>query len=253
MMADQTFDGKTALVTGASRGIGKACALLLAQAGANVAVNYRQNKAAADETVDAIQAMGAEATAIQADISCPDGVEVLVNTTTEKLGPVDLLVNNAGIFDRVSHEQTDWELWRKTMAINLDSAFLVTWAVKQGMIDRQYGRIVNISSIAGVRPRPMSIAYAASKAGMIGFARSLAQALAPHNIRVNSVAPGLIQTEILDGVAQEDLQALIDATPIPRIGRVDEIAELVFFLLSDKSSFITGQTIVASGGRVTLP
>jgi len=252
-MADQTFDGKTALVTGASRGIGKACALLLAQAGANVAVNYRQNEAAADETVDAIQAMGVEATAIQADISCPEGVEVLVSTTTEKLGPVDLLVNNAGIFDRVSHEQTDWELWRKTMAINLDSAFLVTWAVKQGMIDRQYGRIVNISSIAGVRPRPMSIAYAASKAGMIGFARSLAQALAPHNIRVNSVAPGLIQTEILDGVPQEDLQALIDATPIPRIGRVDEIAELVFFLLSDKSSFITGQTIVASGGRVTLP
>lgn len=252
-MADQTFDGKTALVTGASRGIGKACALLLAQAGAKVAVNYHQNEAAADETVDAIQAMGGEATAIQADISCPEGVEVLVSTTTEKLGPVDLLVNNAGIFDRVSHEQTDWELWRKTMAINLDSAFLVTWAVKQDMIDRQYGRIVNISSIAGVRPRPMSIAYAASKAGMIGFARSLAQALAPHNIRVNSVAPGLIHTEILDGVAQEDLQALIDATPIPRIGRVDEIAELVFFLLSDKSSFITGQTIVASGGRVTLP
>ena len=252
-MADRTFDGKTALVTGASRGIGKACALLLAQAGANVAVNYRQNKAAADETVDAIQAMGVKATAIQADISCPEGVEALVSTTTEKLGPVDLLVNNAGIFDRVSHEQTDWELWRKTMAINLDSAFLVTWAVKQGMIDREYGRIVNISSIAGVRPRPMSISYAASKAGMIGFARSLAQALAPHNIRVNSVAPGLIHTEILDGVAQEDLQALIDATPIPRIGRVDEIAELVFFLLSDKSSFITGQTIVASGGRVTLP
>ena len=252
-MPDQTFDGKTALVTGASRGIGKACALLLARAGAKVAVNYHQNKMAADETVSAIQAMGAEAAAIQADIACPEGVEALVRTTTETLGPVDLLVNNAGIFDRVGHEQTDWELWRKTMAVNLDSAFLVTWAVKQGMIDRKYGRIVNISSIAGVRPRPMAIAYAASKAGMIGFARSLAQALAPHNIRVNSVAPGLIETEILDGVAQDDLQALIDATPIPRIGRVDEIAELVFFLLSEKSSFITGQTIVASGGRVTLP
>ncbi len=252
-MPDQTYDGKTALVTGASRGIGKACALLLTRAGAKVAVNYHQNKMAADETVSAIQAMGAEAAAIQADIACPEGVEALVRTTTETLGPVDLLVNNAGIFDRVGHEQTDWELWRKTMAVNLDSAFLVTWAVKQGMIDRKYGRIVNISSIAGVRPRPMAIAYAASKAGMIGFARSLAQALAPHNIRVNSVAPGLIETEILDGVAQDDLQALIDATPIPRIGRVDEIAELVFFLLSEKSSFITGQTIVASGGRVTLP
>jgi 3-oxoacyl-[acyl-carrier protein] reductase len=252
-MTDSTLQGKTALVTGASRGIGKACALLLARAGANVAVNYLQNEAAADETVNAVQAMGVEATAIQADISCPEGVEALVSTTTENLGPVDLLVNNAGIFNRVSHEETDWKLWRKTMAINLDSAFLVTWAVKQSMIDRQYGRIVNISSIAGVRPRPMSIAYAASKAGMIGFARSLAQALAPHNIRVNTVAPGLIDTDILDDVDQQDLQALIDATPIPRIGSVDEIAELVLFLLSDRSSFITGQTIVASGGRVTLP
>jgi 3-oxoacyl-[acyl-carrier protein] reductase len=252
-MSDHMFQGKTALVTGASRGIGKACALLLAQAGARVAVNYRQNEAAAQETVDAIEALGVEATAVQADISCPEDVEALVRATTERLGPVDLLVNNAGIFDRVSHEETDWELWRKTMATNLDSAFLVTWAVKQSMIDRQYGRIVNISSIAGVRPRPMSIAYAASKAGLIGFARSLAQALAPHNIRVNSVAPGLIDTDILNDVAQQDLQDLIDATPIRRIGSVDDIAELVFFLLSDKSSFITGQTIVASGGRVTLP
>ena len=252
-MTDHTLQGKTALVTGASRGIGKACALLLAQAGATVAVNYRQNEAAAQETVVAIEALGVEATAVQADVSCPEDVETLVRAVTEKLGPVDLLVNNAGIFDRLSHEQTDWKLWRKTMATNLDSAFLVTWAVKQSMIDRQYGRIVNISSIAGIRPRPMSIAYAASKAGMIGFARSLAQALAPHNIRVNSVAPGLIDTDILNDVAQQDLQDLIDATPIPRIGNVDDIAELVFFLLSDKSSFITGQTIVASGGLVTLP
>jgi 3-oxoacyl-[acyl-carrier protein] reductase len=252
-MSDHIFQGKTALVTGASRGIGKACALLLAQAGAKLAVNYRQNEAAAQETVAAIEALGVEATAVQADISCPEDVEALVRATTERLGPVDLLVNNAGIFDRVSHEETDWELWRKTMATNLDSAFLVTWAVKQSMIDRQYGRIVNISSIAGIRPRPMSIAYAASKAGLIGFARSLAQALAPHNIRVNSVAPGLIDTDILNDVAQQDIQDLIDATPIPRIGSVDDIAELVLFLLSDKSSFITGQTIVASGGRVTLP
>jgi 3-oxoacyl-[acyl-carrier protein] reductase len=252
-MSDHIFQGKTALVTGASRGIGKACALLLAQAGAKLAVNYRQNEAAAQETVAAIEALGVEATAVQADISCPEDVEALVRATTERLGPVDLLVNNAGIFDRVSHEETDWELWRKTMATNLDSAFLVTWAVKQSMIDRQYGRIVNISSIAGIRPRPMSIAYAASKAGLIGFARSLAQALAPHNIRINSVAPGLIDTDILNDVAQQDIQDLIDATPIPRIGSVDDIAELVLFLLSDKSSFITGQTIVASGGRVTLP
>jgi 3-oxoacyl-[acyl-carrier protein] reductase len=252
-MSEQIFQGKTALVTGASRGIGKACALLLAQAGADVAVNYRQNEAAADETVDEIQAMGVKSVAIQADVSLPEGVENLVRRTVEQLGPVDLLVNNAGIFDRISHEETDWEQWRQTMASNLDSAFLVTWAVKESMIQREYGRIVNISSIAGIRPRPMSIAYAASKAGMIGFARSLAQALAPHNIRVNTVAPGLIATDILNDVDQQDLQDLIDATPIPRIGKPEEIAELVFFLLSERSSFMTGQTLVASGGRVTLP
>jgi 3-oxoacyl-[acyl-carrier protein] reductase len=252
-MDDQPFREKTALVTGAARGIGKACAVLMGQAGANVVVNYRTSEAAAMQTVEEIESLGVKAVAIQADVSTPEGVDKLVSAIREQLGPVDLLVNNAGTFDRISHDQTDWKLWRQTMANNLDSAFLVTWAVKESMIERQYGRIVNISSIAGVRPRPMSIAYAASKAGMIGFARSLAQALAPHNIRVNTVAPGLIDTEILDHVDQQDLQDLIDATPIPRIGTVDDIAELVMFLLSDKSSFMTGQTIVASGGRVTLP
>jgi len=252
-MDDQPFREKTALVTGAARGIGKACAVLMGQAGANVVVNYRTSEAAAMQTVEEIESLGVKAVAIQADVSTPEGVDKLVSAIREQLGPVDLLVNNAGTFDRISHDQTDWKLWRQTMANNLDSAFLVTWAVKESMIERQYGRIVNISSIAGVRPRPMSIAYAASKAGMIGFARSLAQALAPHSIRVNTVAPGLIDTEILDHVDQQDLQDLIDATPIPRIGTVDDIAELVMFLLSDKSSFMTGQTIVASGGRVTLP
>ena len=252
-MDDQPFREKTALVTGAARGIGKACAVMMGQAGANVVVNYRTSEAAAMQTVEEIESLGVKAVAIQADVSTPEGVDKLVSTILEQLGPVDLLVNNAGTFDRVGHDQTDWKLWRQTMANNLDSAFLVTWAVKESMIERQYGRIVNISSIAGVRPRPMSIAYAASKAGMIGFARSLAQALAPHNIRVNTVAPGLIDTEILNHVDQQDLQDLIDATPIRRIGTVDDIAELVMFLLSDKSSFMTGQTIVASGGRVTLP
>jgi 3-oxoacyl-[acyl-carrier protein] reductase len=252
-MDDQPFREKTALVTGAARGIGKACAVMMGQAGANVVVNYRTSEAAAMQTVEEIESLGVKAVAIQADVSTPEGVDKLVSAILEQLGPVDLLVNNAGTFDRVGHDQTDWKLWRQTMANNLDSAFLVTWAVKESMIERQYGRIVNISSIAGVRPRPMSIAYAASKAGMIGFARSLAQALAPHNIRVNTVAPGLIDTEILDHVDQQDLQDLIDATPIRRIGTVDDIAELVMFLLSDKSSFMTGQTIVASGGRVTLP
>jgi NAD(P)-dependent dehydrogenase (short-subunit alcohol dehydrogenase family) len=129
----------------------------------------------------------------------------------------------------------------------------VTWAVKDSMIARRYGRIVNVSSISALEPRPMSIAYAASKAGMTGLTKSTAAALAAHDIRVNAVAPGLIETEIIDGVDMATLERLIDATPIKRIGTPEEIAAMVFFLLSDESSFTTGQTIVASGGRVMRP
>ena len=252
-MTTSPLENMTALVTGGSRGIGKDISLRLAAEGAAVAVNYKSNAAAAEQTVSEIEQAGGRAIAAQADVSQPDEVERLVSSVSEQLGPIDILINNAGIFDRISHEETDWELWRRTISINLDSAFLATWAVKESMIERKFGRIVNISSIAGLRPRGMAIAYAASKHGMIGFSRSVAEALAPHNIRVNAVAPGLIDTEILDHVDDADLQALVDATPIPRIGTVEDISRLVFFLVSDQSDFITGQTVVASGGRVTLP
>ena len=169
------------------------------------------------------------------------------------LGPIDLLVNNAGIFHFVSHEETTPEIWQRTMDVNLTSSYNVTWAVKQSMIERGFGRIVNVSSIAGLRPRPMSIAYAVSKAGMISLTKGLAEALAAHNIRVNAVAPGLIDTEIITSVEQSRLDEIITATPITRLGTPTEIAEVVCFLLSEQSSFMTGQTLVASGGRVTLP
>ena len=245
--------GRTALVTGGSRGIGRACSLRLAAAGADVAVNYRTNQSAACETVESISQAGGRAIAVQADVSHSDQVAELVQRVEQDLGPVDLLVNNAGVFDYVSHEQPTAQIWHRALDNNLTSAYLTTWAVKSGMIERSFGRIVNVASIAALRARPMSIAYAVSKAGMVALTKSLAEAVAPFDVRVNAVAPGLIDTEILDGVDSAARQALIDATPLGRIGRPEDISELVLFLLSERSRFMTGQTLVASGGRVLLP
>lgn len=252
MTTDQLIH-RTALVTGGSRGIGRAICLKLASLGAHVAVNYHNNKQRAQEVVDEITQADGKAVAIQADVSVEADVQRLVQESESQFGPIDLLVNNAGIFDPVDHDETTTDIWKQTMATNLDGPFFTTWAVKDGMIERGFGRIVNITSIAGLRPRPSCIAYATSKAGLIGFTRSVAEALAPHNIRVNAVAPGLIDTEIIADVDEEKKQALIDSTPIARLGRPEEIAELVAFLLTEQSSFITGQTYVADGGRVTLP
>ena len=252
-MSDRCFSSKTALVTGGSRGIGRACCLRLALAGANVAVNYCSNEAAALETVRLVKEAGGHALSVRADVSSSDDVDRMIAQVTAGLGPVDLLVNNAGVFDYVPHHETTQAIWRRTLDVNLTGAFLVTWAVKDGMIARRYGRIVNMSSISALDPRPMSIAYAASKAGLAGLTKSTAAALAAHNIRVNAVAPGLIETEILDGVEPATLERIIEATPMKRIGTPEEVAALVFFLLSDESSFTTGQTIVSSGGRVMRP
>lgn len=247
------FKTRTALVTGASRGIGRACAILLAQGGAKVAVNYRANKDAALQTLGAVEEAGSQGIIVQADVSQPADVERMVLEIERDLGPVELLVNNAGVFDYVSHEGTSLEIWHRAIDNNLTSAYLVTWAVKGGMIERGFGRIVNVSSISGLEAKPMCIAYAVSKAGMISLTKSLAVALAGSNIRVNAVAPGLIATEILDGVSQAQLDALIEATPLKRIGQVDDVSEVVAFLLSERSKFMTGQTLVTSGGRVMLP
>lgn len=247
------FKNRTALVTGASRGIGRACAILLAQGGAKVAINYRANKDAALQTLGAVEEAGSQGIIVQADVSQPADVERMVQEIERGLGPVELLVNNAGVFDYVSHEGTSLEVWQRAIDNNLTSAYLVTWAVKPGMIERGFGRIVNVSSISGLEAKPMCIAYAVSKAGMISLTKSLAVALAGSNIRVNAVAPGLIATEILDGVSQAQLDALIEATPLKRIGQVDDVSEVVAFLLSERSKFMTGQTLVTSGGRVMLP
>lgn len=252
-MSDQDLKGRVALITGGSRGIGRACCEHIARAGAAVAVNFRSNEQAAKKTVELVEAAGGRAMTIRADVSSQEEVARMVSAVEQQLGPIDLLVNNAGIFDHVSHEETTAELWQRTLDVNLTGTYFVTWAVKDDMIARGFGRIVNIASIAALRARPQSIAYSVSKAGVVALTKSLAEAVAEHNVRVNAVAPGLIETEILEGVDQSKLDALIEATPIRRIGQPDEIAQLVLFLLSERSSFMTGQTLVASGGRVLLP
>lgn len=252
-MINSPLTGRVALVTGGAKGIGRACCLRLAQAGADVAFSFLSSQQAAQETVSLIRQNHVRAHALRADVRAPEEVAAMVDDVTSALGPIDLLINNAGVFHLVSHEETTLELWRQTLDVNLTGAYLATWAVKQGMIERGFGRIVNVASIAGLRARPMSIAYAASKAGMIGLTKSVAEALAPYNIRVNAIAPGLIDTEILSDVSQQRIDAIVQSTPLGRIGEGEDVANAAVFLLSEESSFMTGQTLVVCGGRVMLP
>lgn len=247
------FSGRVALVTGGSRGIGRACCKRLAECGADVAVNYRANKEAAQESAAAVEQAGARSIIVQADVADADAAGHMVSKVEDHLGPIDLLVNNAGIFDVGSHKDITADLWQQTIDCNLTGTYHVTWAVKDGMINRGFGRIVNIASIAALAARPHAIAYSVSKAGMIALTQSLSSAIAAHGIRVNAVAPGLIDTEILNDTDPSLLDNLIKDTPMGRMGQPDEVADTVLFLLSDLSRFTTGQTVVCSGGRVLLP
>ena len=243
---------RTALVTGGGRGIGRATCVRLAKAGARVAINYAADEKAAEQTRRLVEAEGARCTLIKADVSDPDDVRRMVEEAGA-LGPIDLLVHSAGVPEAGPHDQLDFATWRRVMAVNLDGTFLTVMAVKDGMIARGYGRIVCLASIAGLRPRPTMLAYGTSKAGVIAFARNCSEAFAPH-IRINCIAPGLIDTDMpASSLSEAVRQRMIDATPLKRIGQPEEMAELALFLLSERSSFITGQVISADGGRVTLP
>lgn len=251
-MSEGELAGRTALVTGGSRGIGRAICLLLAREGARVAVNYAANSESAEAVKADIEAAGGSAITVPADVSEPDQVGAAVATTEAALGPIDLLVCSAGIVRIESHAEMNYENWRRTMAVNVDGVFNSVMAVKDSMLARGDGRIVCLSSVAALRPRPRAIAYSASKAAVIAFVRSCSEAFAPQ-VRINAVAPGLIDTEMADAMGADGRAAFAEATPLKRLGRPEEIAELALFLLSDRASYTTGQTFIASGGRVTLP
>jgi NAD(P)-dependent dehydrogenase (short-subunit alcohol dehydrogenase family) len=246
------FEGRTALVTGGSRGIGRATCLALARQGARVAVNYSSNEQAAAQTVADIEKLDAEAMMFQADVSEPDAVARMVEAVESGLGPVDLLVTSAGVARAEHHTEMTFDGWRRMLAVNLDGTYLPVMAVKDGMLDRGYGCIVCIASIAGLRARGTMITYSTSKAAVIAFARSCAESFGPA-IRVNCVAPGLTDTGMGASMGAQTMQRLADEAYLKRIGQPEEIAETVLFLLSERSSFTTGQTYVADGGRATLP
>ena len=247
-MADHIFAGRTALVTGGARGIGRAVCQMLAAEGARVAVNYQRQAAAAEETVRLIETEAERAIAVQADVSNENDVRRMVDTVRRELGPVDLLVNNAGIAESKPHTALSYARWREMFSVNVDGPFLLTWAVKDEMVSRGFGRIVNISSIAAVILKPDMIDYATTKAAVISFTRHSAAALAPH-VRVNCVAPGLTNTDLAQSANPDAVARLIAIMPLGRMAEPAEIAAVVRFLLSEESSFVTGQTIVACGGR----
>lgn len=250
-MAD-AFTGRVALVTGGSRGIGRATALRLAREGADVAICYASRAAAAEDVVAEVRSLGRRATAAACDVSQPDDVRRLVEQTRQQLGPIDLLAHCGAISNIAGHEELSYEQWRETIDVNLNGTFLIVFAVKDEMLRRGFGRIVTVSSIAALRPRKMQIHYSASKAGVIALTQCCAEAFAPR-VRINCVAPGLTETEMAHVLPPDTIRRVIDETPLGRIGEPEEIAGVIRFLLSEESSFMTGQTVVASGGRVMLP
>jgi 3-oxoacyl-[acyl-carrier protein] reductase len=246
------FQDRVALVTGGSRGIGRAIALRLASEGAHVAISYGSRTADAQKTVAEIQALGRKAVAAPCNAALPADVERLVALTRAELGPIDYLAHCGAISNLADHAELSYEQWRETIDVNLNGTYLAVFAVKDEMIARRHGRIVTISSIAALLPRKMQIHYASSKAGVMALTRCCAEAFAPHNVRINCIAPGLIETEMAHVLPPERMREVISATPMGRIGQPEEIASVARFLLSDESSFMTGQTIVASGGRMMM-
>jgi 3-oxoacyl-[acyl-carrier protein] reductase len=245
-----TFEGKIALVTGASRGIGRAIALRLARGGASIVVNYNANAEAANEVASDVQAAGAKAIVVQADVGLAADVDRLVEATLKEFSRIDVLVNNAGITRDTLIMRMSEADWDTVLDTNLKSAFLVTKAALRPMLRARAGRIVNITSISGVMGNAGQANYSASKAGLIGLTRSTAREVASRNITCNAVAAGVIDTQIWQETPQAAIDALMQMIPLARKGTPEDIADAVAFLASDAASYITGQVLNVDGGLV---
>ncbi|QGQ46890.1 3-oxoacyl-[acyl-carrier-protein] reductase [Metabacillus sediminilitoris] len=244
------LENKVALVTGASRGIGRAIAIDLAKNGASVAVNYAGSEAKANEVVDEIKANGGNAFAIKADVSNSDEVGQMIKEVINQYGQLDILVNNAGITrDNLLMRMKDTE-WDDVINTNLKGVFLCTKGVTRQMMKQRNGRIINIASVVGVSGNPGQANYVAAKAGVIGLTKTTAKELASRNITVNAVAPGFITTDMTDELSEEIKSELLKQIPLATLGEPSDIANVVTFLASEKSKYITGQTLHVNGGMV---
>jgi 3-oxoacyl-[acyl-carrier protein] reductase len=242
--------GKIALVTGGSRGIGRAICLELASQGAKVVVNYAGSQAAAEETVALIKERGGEAFAVQGDVASAEDVANMVSRALETYGRIDILVNNAGITrDNLLVRMKD-EDWDAVINTNLKGVFLTTKAVAKPMMKQRGGRIINITSVVGIVGNPGQANYVSAKAGVIGLTKSNAKELASRGITVNAIAPGYIETDMTDKLGEDVKSKLFETIPLARMGRPEDIASAVAFLASDKASYITGQVLNVDGGMV---
>jgi len=243
--------GRVALVTGGSRGLGRAIALALAGQGCDVAVNYRGNQAAADEVVAMISAMGRTALAIQGDTGAGrEACETIVKAALDAFGKVDILVNNAGITRDNLLMRMDAEEWESVLATNLAGPFWMTRAIARPMMKARYGRIINMSSAAGRMGNPGQANYSAAKAGLIGLTKTTARELASRGITCNALAPGLIETDLTANLPAAASEAIKTLTPMGRTGSVEDVAAAAVYLASDESSYVTGQVIGVDGGMV---
>ncbi|MDH3496820.1 MAG: 3-oxoacyl-[acyl-carrier-protein] reductase [Gemmatimonadota bacterium] len=238
--------GRVALVTGGSRGIGQAIAAALSGAGAKVAVLGRD----AARAEAAAQALGAGSLAVTADVADAAQVTAALERVEQGLGPVDILVNNAGLTKDGLLARMSGDDWDAVLDANLKGAFLLTKAVTRGMMKRRWGRVINITSVVGVRGNPGQANYAASKAGLIGFTKSVARELASRNVLVNAIAPGFIDTDMTRALSEAQREALIGQIPLGRLGRGADVAGAVLFLASDLADYITGHVLVVDGGMV---
>ena len=240
--------GKTAVVTGGSRGIGRAICLELARQGANIALCYAGNEAMAAETVAACETLGAQAIALRCDVSDAGAVKTLVDAALTRFGRIDILVNNAGITRDGLLMMMKEESFDAVVDTNLKGTFLCIKAVSRSMMKQRSGRIINLSSVVGLHGNAGQVNYAASKAGVIGLTKSAAKELASWGITVNAVAPGFIDTDMTSSLSEQTKSALLDTIPAGRLGSVEEVAKAVAFLASDAAAYITGQVLAVDGG-----
>lgn len=242
------FKDKIAVVTGGSRGIGKAIALKLASQGANVVVNYTSNSSAADEVVKEVEALGSKAIAVKANVSNASDIENLIKETESELGKIDILVNNAGITRDgllIRMKEDDFD---QVIDVNLKGVFLTTKLIGKKMLKQKSGAIVNITSVVGLMGNAGQANYAASKAGVVGFTKSVAREFASRGIRVNAVAPGFIESDMTATLDEKVVENYMASIPLSRFGKAEDVANTVAFLVSDQANYITGQTLQVDGG-----